>query len=474
MEKEIIPGLEIIDAGSEGMALGRVNNRVIFVPFVVPGDVVDVQIIRKKKNFLEGRVIKHQKYSEKRQEPFCRHFGICGGCRWQNMTYEAQLHYKQKQVEDNLRRIGRIGDPNIQPILASPNVTHYRNKLEYTFSSHRWLTSEDKGDGERLPSTNAVGFHVPGFFDKVVDIETCYHQPDPSNAIRNLLRDYAVKEGLSFYDVRKWQGFLRNLIIRNSRTGGLMLILVVREDDQPAITGILDHLIREFTQITSLYYVINNKKNDIITDLELHLYFGSSYITERMAPFRPGGKSIEFRIGPTSFFQTNPAQAENLYRIAADMADFTGGETVYDLYTGTGTIAVYCAPYIKKVVGIESVHAAIEDAEVNAAINGIDNTIFFSGDAEKVLTSELIQAQGRPDIVITDPPRSGMHEKVIRTILDAAPEKIIYVSCNPATQARDISLMNHMYEVVQCQPVDMFPHTQHVENVALMRRVLER
>jgi 23S rRNA (uracil1939-C5)-methyltransferase len=389
------------------------------------------------------------------------------------MTYEAQLYYKQKQVEDNLRRIGRIANPNIRPILASPSVTHYRNKLEYTFSSHRWLTIDDKVDGGRLPSTNAVGFHVPGFFDKVVDIETCFHQPDPSNAIRNNLRDYALKQGLSFYDVRRWQGFLRNLIIRTSRTDGLMVILVVREDDQPAITGIMDHLIREFPQITSLYYVVNEKKNDVITDLDLHHYSGSPFITERMDPFRPRGKSSEFRIGPTSFFQTNPAQAENLYRIAAEMADFIGDETVYDLYTGTGTIAVYCAPYVKKVVGIESVHAAIEDAEVNAEINGIDNTLFFSGEVEKVLTNELFQAQGKPDVIITDPPRAGMHERVIRAILDASPEKIIYISCNPATQARDISLMSHMFEIVHCQPVDMFPHTQHVENVALMRRVLE-
>jgi len=473
MEKEgqyILEGVEIIDAGSEGMAVGKSGEMIVFVPFAVPGDIVDVRIVKKRKRYVEGRIIRVHQFSGKRTDPFCSHFGTCGGCRWQNMKYEEQLFYKRKQVTDSITRIGRIATPEILPILPSPATTHYRNKLEFTFSNHRWLTDEDMKEGGNLPHTNALGFHIPQFWDKVVDIRECFHQSDPSNAIRNAARDYALDQGLTFYDARKWDGFLRNLIIRTTRAGELMVILVARDPDEGLLMPMLDHLASRFPEITSLWYVINGKQNDTISDLEFQLYKGAHFITETMAPFREGGKATTFRIGPGSFFQTNPAQAENLYRLAAEYAGLTGKETVYDLYTGTGTIACYIAPYAGKVVGIESVAAAIRDAETNASENGITNTIFFAGEAEKILTPEFTAGQGKPDVIITDPPRSGMHEKVVKSILSASPERVVYVSCNPATQARDIAWMSEQYEFVRCTPVDMFPHTQHVENVALLKR----
>jgi len=464
----IYQNVEIIDAGAEGMAVGKIDEKIIFIPFVVPGDVVDVQITRKKKKFLEGKAIHIHQYSPKRVQPYCSHFGLCGGCRWQNMLYEEQLFYKQKQVYESLTRIGKVTHPEILPILPSPATRYYRNKLDFTFSNHRWLTDEDRNPGEHAPDTNALGFHIPQFFDKVVDIQECFHMKDPSNAIRDAARQYARDHDLSFYDVRTWQGFLRNLIVRNTEAGGLMVILVVRNEDDE-IVKILDYLAGRFPEITSLFYVINPKKNDTIYDLEFNLYRGNPYITEVMPPFRAGDREIEFRIGPASFFQTNSLQAMNLYRTAAEFAGFGGQEHVYDLYTGTGTIANYIAPYVTKVTGIESVEAAIADAEVNSRINGIGNTSFFAGEAEKILTTEFIETQGRPDIIITDPPRNGMHEKVVRAILEVSPPKVVYVSCNPATQARDIALMSDQYSLEKCQPVDMFPHTHHVENVALLK-----
>ncbi|MEI7663565.1 MAG: 23S rRNA (uracil(1939)-C(5))-methyltransferase RlmD [Bacteroidota bacterium] len=459
--------VEIIDAGAEGMAVGKINEKIIFVPFVVPGDVVDVQITRKKKKFLEGKAIHFHRYSSKRIDPHCSHFGLCGGCRWQSMKYEEQLYYKQKQVFDSFTRIGRLENPVILPILPSPRTTYYRNKLDFTFSNHRWLTDEDRDIAPELQSTNALGFHIPQFFDKVVDIHECFHMKDPANAIRTAARKYAVENGLTFYDVRIWQGFLRNLIIRNTEAGGLMVILVVRNRDDE-IKLMLDSLAQQFPEITSLYYVINPKQNDTIYDLEFNLFKGDPYITEKMPSFAAGGKDIEFRIGPASFFQTNSFQAMNLYRTAAEFAGLTGNEHVYDLYTGTGTIANYIAPYVNRVTGIESVEAAIADAEVNSRINGITNARFFTGEAEKIMTSGFIESQGKPDIVITDPPRNGMHEKVVRAIMEVKPAKVVYVSCNPATQARDLALMSKVYTMRKCQPVDMFPHTQHVENVALL------
>jgi len=464
----IYKSVEIIDAGSEGMAVGKINDQIIFVPFVVPGDVVDVQLTRKKKRYLEGKAVFLHTASSKRIEPHCTHFGLCGGCRWQNMKYEDQLFYKQKQVFDSFTRIGKLANPTILPIWPSPKTRYYRNKLDFTFSNHRWLTDDDRFRESGTANTDALGFHIPQFFDKVVDIQECFHQKDPSNAIRTEMRKFAVEHHLSFYDVRTWQGFLRNLIIRNTEAGGFMVIMVFHHEDD-IIPVMLDHLAARFPEITSLFYVINPKQNDTIYDLGFNLYRGDPYIIEKMPSFRPGGKEIEFRIGPASFFQTNSFQAVNLYRTAAEFAGLTGDEHVYDLYTGTGTIANYIAPYVQRVIGIESVEAAIADAKINARINGIQNTFFFTGEAEKMLTPAFLESNGRPDMIITDPPRNGMHEKVVNTILDAKPAKVVYVSCNPATQARDLALMNEHYLMEKCQPLDMFPHTQHVENVALLR-----
>ncbi|MFZ4520392.1 MAG: 23S rRNA (uracil(1939)-C(5))-methyltransferase RlmD [Bacteroidales bacterium] len=463
--------VEIIDAGAEGMAVGKIDEKIVFVPFVVPGDIVDVQITRKKRRYLEGKAVYFHHLSPKRVEPHCSHFGLCGGCRWQGMKYEEQLFYKQKQVLESLTRIGKLENPVILPILPSAKTRYYRNKLDYTFSNHRWLTDEDRNVEPGTANTNALGFHIPQFYDKVVDIVECFHMKDPSNAIRTAARKYAFDHDLSFYDVRTWQGFLRNLIIRNTEAGGLMVILVVRSRED-YLLPMLESLAGEFPEITSLFYVINPKQNDTIYDLDFHLFKGDPFITERMPAFKEGGKEIEFRIGPASFFQTNSFQAINLYRLTAEFASFRGDELVYDLYTGTGTIANYIAPYVGKVIGIESVVAAIEDAEINSRINNISNTAFFAGEAEKILTPEFIGIHGKPEIIITDPPRNGMHEKVVRTILEVSPAKIVYVSCNPATQARDLALLGDRYLLEKCQPVDMFPHTQHVENIALLNLIV--
>ncbi|NQV02909.1 MAG: 23S rRNA (uracil(1939)-C(5))-methyltransferase RlmD [Bacteroidia bacterium] len=477
-EPVIFEQVEILDAGSEGKAIARVNDMVVFVPFVVPGDIVDIRVGRKRKRYFEGSAIRFHHYSEKRVEPICTHFGICGGCKWQSMNYPDQLFYKQKQVADNLQRIGEFKDFRLLPILPSDKTTHYRNKLEFTFSNHRWLTKEElekkNEEGgvreEELSSKNALGFHIPGMFDKVLDIETCYLQEEPSNSIRLALREYALSNKLSFYDVRKWTGFLRNVLVRNSTTGDIMVILVVRDDEPVLIFSILDHLQERFPEITSLYYVVNQKRNDSLSDQTCIHYKGEPVITEVMLPFKEGDPELQFRIGPTSFYQTNSLQAERLYRTIAEFAEFRGDEKVYDLYTGTGTIANYIARYVKQVTGIESIEAAIRDAELNSRINDIHNTSFFCGEAEKLLDASFIETNEKPDLIITDPPRAGMHEKVVKTILDMAPEKVIYVSCNPATQARDMALMNEAYNLVKCQPVDMFPHTHHVENVGLLKR----
>jgi 23S rRNA (uracil1939-C5)-methyltransferase len=467
MANSIYEKVEITDAGSEGKAIARIGNLVVFVPFVVPGDIADIQIIKKKKSYLEGRVVRFHKYAAKRAVPFCSHFGTCGGCRWQNMRYVDQLYYKQKQVTDNFTRIAKIEDPVILPILPSENTTYYRNKLEYTFSNRRWLTGDDLNKEPSLRNQNALGFHIPLLFDKILDIDHCYLQPDPSNAIRLEARRYALEHNLTFYDARTWKGFMRNLIIRNSNTGGLMVIFVFRDDEQEVIQSLLDHFRRKFPQITSLYFVINPKKNDVISDLPAHLYSGEAFITEKMNAF-DSLKELQFRIGPVSFYQTNSGQAGHLYRIAAEFAGFKGSETVFDLYTGTGTIANYIAGAVGKVTGIESVAEAVRDAEENSRINEIINTDFFTGEAEKVLTDDFIALRGKPDVIITDPPRAGMHGKVVNAMLKTAPEKIIYISCNPATQARDIALMKEYYNLEKCQPVDMFPHTQHLENIALL------
>jgi 23S rRNA (uracil1939-C5)-methyltransferase len=463
-ERYILEDVPILDAGSEGKAIAKHGELVIFVPYAVPGDVLDLEIIGKKKSFAEGRISRVKEKSGKRADARCIHFGLCGGCKWQNMMYEEQLFYKQKQVQDNFERIGKFDFPQLSPILPSENIFHYRNKLEFTFSNRKWLTGPFT-PGMQEENMDGLGFHLPGMFDRILDIQECHLQAEPSNEIRMAVREYALKNELSFYDVKRWEGLLRNLIIRTTRSGEVMVIMVFSREEEDAIYPMLDHLKARFPSVSSIMYVINPKKNDDISDLEIRHFHGADHIIEEMPAYKFPGKPLRFKIGPVSFFQTNSMQAERLYRIAADFADFKGHETVYDLYTGTGTISNYIAPYIKKAVGIEYVPAAVEDARENARFNGFDNLVFHPGDIARTLNSDFVQENGRPDIIITDPPRAGMHEKVVKQILEIAPEKIIYISCNPATQARDIALMSEKYAVTAIQPVDMFPHTQHVENV---------
>ncbi|MFH1120366.1 MAG: 23S rRNA (uracil(1939)-C(5))-methyltransferase RlmD [Bacteroidota bacterium] len=459
----IIENIEILDAGAEGNAIARHNDMVIFIPFVVPGDVCDIRIVSKKRRFYEGRAIRFHKYSTARIDPVCSHFGTCGGCRWQGMSYKEQLKYKQKQVSDNFSRIGHLEYPEIKPIIASAKTEFYRNKLEYTFSPFRWLTKDEMDVDPASRDMDALGFHIPGMFDRIIDIDKCYLQPEPTNEIRLAIKQFAKTKGLSFYNIRNFNGDLRNLIIRNSNSGDLMIIVVFGTDNEEVVDMVMKFLVDGFPQITSLYYVINQKHNDTISDLDPVLYKGEAFMTEQM-------ENLKFRIGPLSFYQTNSLQASVLYNVARDFAGLTGNETVYDLYTGTGTIANFVASKALKVVGIEYIEAAVKDAEVNSRINGIENTHFFAGDMVKLLTPEFISVNGNPDVVITDPPRAGMHEKVVKSILEALPSKIVYVSCNPATQARDLSILAEKYEIRAIQPVDMFPHTHHVENVCLLVR----
>lgn len=458
----ILENVEILDAGAEGKAIARVNDLVVFVPFVVPGDVCDIRIVSRKRRFMEGKVIRYHKYSDKRTEPVCSHFGVCGGCKWQSMSYQQQLFYKQKQVLDNFSRIGHLDFPEIRPILASGQTEYYRNKLEYTFSPMRWLTDDEMNIPADERDMDALGFHIPTMFDRVLDIKHCYLQSDISNRIRLGLKTFAKLNGYSFYNIRSFEGDLRNLIIRNSNTGDLMVIMVFGTDNEVVIQSVMNYLSDTYSEINSLFYVINQKRNDTISDLEPVLFKGQAFMTEKM-------ESLSFRIGPLSFFQTNSKQAYNLYCITRDFAGLTGNETVYDLYTGTGTIANFVASNAGKVVGIEYVEAAVADARLNSELNGISNTSFFAGDMAKVLTSDFLNTNGQPDVVITDPPRAGMHEKVVKWLNNVSPEKIVYVSCNPATQARDISLLAGNYDIAAVQPVDMFPHTHHVENVCLLR-----
>lgn len=470
----LFENLEIIDAGAEGKAVGRWNEKVVFVPFGAPGDVVDVQPFRKKRSFYEARITKFHKESLLRVKPECSHFGLCGGCKWQHLAYDAQLTYKQKQVKDSLDRIGKIPYPEIQPIIASENTFYYRNKLEFTFSNRRWLTDFDPSKESGGPeNTNGLGFHLPGMFDKILDIEKCYLQKDPSNAIRLATKDYALKNGLTFYNVRNWEGLLRNIIIRTSTTGDLMVIVVFRENDREKVTGLLSHLKETFPEITSLMFVINDKKNDTITDLDVRLFYGQPFIMEEMLAPVTGQPSLKFKIGPKSFYQTNSEQAHQLYKTAFDFAGFKGDELVYDLYTGTGTIANFVARYAKKVVGVEYVEDAVKDAFENASLNKIENVDFYAGDLAKVLDESFLEEHGKPNVIITDPPRAGMHQKVVDQLLAAEPGKIVYVSCNPATQARDLALLHEKYDVKKVQPVDMFPQTHHVENVVLLERRLD-
>ena len=460
----LVEGLEIVDIAAEGKALGRWNDIVVFVPMAVPGDVVDVQIRSKRRRFMEGYIVNYVKKSPLREEPVCEHYGTCGGCKWQHLPYSEQLRFKQQQVADQLGRIGKIELPAVSPILGSAKTLFYRNKLEFTFSNKRWLTAEEITSGDEIADSPALGFHIPNLFDKVLDIRKCWLQDDPSNPIRLAVREFCLENGYSFYNIREHKGLMRNLIIRTSTTGEVMAIVVFGENDPQRIDALLQHTAEKFPQITSLMYVVNTKLNDTIGDLDILLYKGNDHIFEQM-------EGLRFKIGPKSFYQTNSLQAYELYKIARDFAALTGAETVYDLYTGTGTIANFVARQCRKVVGVEYVPEAIEDAKVNARLNGIGNAVFYAGDMKDVLNERFIAENGRPDVVILDPPRAGIHEDVARTILTAAPARIVYVSCNPATQARDVALLDGAYRVTKIQPVDMFPHTHHVENVVqLMRR----
>lgn len=461
----ILERITITDAGSEGMALARVDGFVVFVPFVVPGDVVDIQIYKKKKNYAEGRAVHFHEFSPLRVDAVCPHFGVCGGCKWQIMNYAAQLEAKQRQVRDNLERLGNVDCTQMRPICGSEQIYYYRNKLEFTFSNRMWRTAEQMAVAKDEPSWGALGFHIPQMFDKVLPIEHCALQQDPSNNIRLAVRDYAIKNNLEPYDLRNHSGFLRNLIIRCSTLGHWMVIVVVAQDDMSRLAPLLDMLSEQFPQITSLQYIVNTKLNDSYGDLEVHTYKGEDHIEEEMEGYM-GSAPLRFIINPKSFYQTNSRQAQRLYGFVAELAELQPTDTLYDLYTGTGTIALFLADKVRRVVGIEYVEEAIADARVNAKRNGFDNTQFYAGDMAKVLTADFIAANGRPDVVVTDPPRAGMHEKVIEQLLAAAPRKIVYVSCNPATQARDLQMLGTRYDVHRIQPVDMFPHTQHVENVA--------
>ena len=468
-KKKALPLLEkvtITDVAAEGKALAKVNDLVVFVPYVVPGDVVDLQVKRKKNKYAEAVAVKFHEFSPKRAVPFCQHYGVCGGCKWQCLSYEDQIKYKQKQVTDNLTRIGKVELPEISPILGSEKTEFYRNKLEFTFSDKRWLTEEEVKAEVQYDQMNAVGFHIPGAFDKVLAIEKCWLQDDISNQIRNTIRDYAYEHGLAFYNIRNHEGLLRNLMIRTSSTGELMVLLQVRvssDKDLEETKELLAHVADKFPQITSLLYVVNNKCNDTINDLDVEVFKGNDHIFEEM-------EGLRFKVGPKSFYQTNSEQAYNLYKVTREFAGLTGDELVYDLYTGTGTIANFVSRKAKKVVGIEYVPEAIEDAKVNSAINDITNTLFYAGDMKDMLTQDFINEHGRPDVIITDPPRAGMHNDVIDVILFAEPKRIVYVSCNPATQARDLALLDAKYKVMAVQPVDMFPHTHHVENVVLLEK----
>ena len=457
----VIEGVEITGVAAEGKSLARVDDMVVFIPYGAPGDIVDVKLDKKKKSYAEGHIVRMAKPSELRTEPFCEHFGVCGGCKWQHLPYEYQLQCKQQQVTDALERIAKVELPPVSPILGSERTLHYRNKLEFTFSNKMWLTYEQMQSGEEFGDRNALGFHIPGAFDKVLDIRRCWLQDDISNELRLFIRHYALERGYSFYDLRAQHGVMRTLMVRTTSTGELMLIVVFGEDNREAIEDVMAAIAGRFPQITSLLYVVNLKVNDTIGDQEIHCYRGRDYIEEEM-------EGLRFRIGPKSFYQTNSQQAYELYKVARSFAQLTGEECVYDLYTGTGTIANFVARQARKVVGIEYVPEAIEDARLNSRVNGIDNTIFFAGDMKDVLTADFIAEHGKPDVMIVDPPRAGMHGDVVNVILEAEPQRIVYVSCNPATQARDLALLDAKYRVAAVQPVDMFPHTHHVENVVLL------
>ena len=467
-EPEYLQDVLIVDAGSEGMSVAKPEGRVVFIPFGVPGDVVDLEVFKKKKNYFEGRILNIKKPSEKRVTPVCRHFGLCGGCKWQQLDYQWQIYYKQKQVKDNFDRIGKLDYPEIRPILGCEKQYFYRNKLEYAFSNRKWLTDGAPAGTCSEEECKGLGFHLPQLFDRVVDVEQCHLQADPSNDIRLFVRQFTMDHKLSYYSVRHHEGLMRNLVIRCNSKGEFMVILVISEENAVIRHELIPALEQRFPQIVSLLLIINGKLNDVINDLPFECLKGDPFLTETMASPRPGFPDLKFGIGPVSFFQTNVYQAERLYKAAFDLAAVKGDELMYDLYTGTGTIAQYFSRFVQRVVGIEYVEEAIADAKVNADINGIDNCTFYAGDMAKIFTDEFIEANGHPDFIVTDPPRAGMAEKVVEQLLKIKAPKIVYVSCNPATQARDLQLLSSAYAVKAVQPVDMFPHTQHVENITLL------
>lgn len=466
---DILENIAIESMAAEGKCVARVNGLVLFVEGAAPGDVADISLTRIKTSFLEGRAVTIKKFSDKRVEPFCSHFGLCGGCKWQNLDYATQLQYKQQQVIDNLERLGGLTLPEIKPIIASQKIKHYRNKLEFSFTSYRWFTKDEMESGREL-SRNGLGYHLPKSFDKVFDVDHCYLQPEPSDSIRLAIREIALRENIPFFDTKRQTGFLRTLGIRTANTGEVMVILQVTSLNIEWIEKILGHVATTFPSVTSLNYVVNAKKNDTYGDLEVKCWKGNPFITESME--KPDGSGmLQFRVGPKSFYQTNAEQAHALYKESWKLVGLKGNELVYDLYTGTGTIANFVAAYAKKVIGLEYVAPAIEDAKVNSQINGITNTDFYAGDIKDLLDDNFLNKHGRPDVIITDPPRAGMHEDVCKMLLKAAPEKIVYVSCNPATQARDLKMLAEKYTIIAVQPVDMFPHTMHVENIVLLARI---
>ncbi|MDE7460960.1 MAG: 23S rRNA (uracil(1939)-C(5))-methyltransferase RlmD [Paramuribaculum sp.] len=462
-ELPLIEGVEITGVAAEGNAIARVNDMVVFVPFGAPGDVANIKIDRKKRNYAEGHIEQIITPSPVRCEPRCEHFGVCGGCRWQHLPYPAQLGFKQQQVTDALTRIAKVELPEINPILGSADIWEYRNKMEYTFSNRCWLTFEQMRSGEEFPDRDAVGFHIPGAFDKVLDIKKCHLQDDFSNRLRLFIKEFGKTHGYSFYDLRAQSGLLRTLMVRIASTGDIMAVMVFGADEPEKISALMDAVREYFPEITSLLYVVNTKANDTIGDLDILTWAGKPYIEEEM-------EGLHFRVGPKSFYQTNSRQVYELYKVARNFAGLTGSELVYDLYTGTGTIANFVARNARHVIGIEYVADAIEDAKLNSEVNGLDNTEFYAGDMKDVLTDGFIATHGRPDVMIIDPPRAGMHDDVIKVILNAAPERIVYVSCNPATQARDLAALDRLYKVTAVQPVDMFPHTHHVENVVRLEK----
>ena len=456
--------LTIESAGAQGKAIAKHEGMVVFITGAVPGDVVDVRVTKKKSNYAEAITTRIVKPSPDRIPAFCQHFGTCGGCKWQDLSYPKQLEYKQQQVIDNLERLGGLTLPSVTPIMASQGMQYYRNKLEFSFCNSRWFTKEEVANDQRGEDKNALGFHIPMRFDRVLDIRDCYLQPEPSNSIRNFFREHARVHGLSFYDPREHVGFLRTLLIRTTTTGECMVLLALGHEDVDARERILSELVQRFPQLTSVLWTVNTKKNDTIYDLDIQVFHGRDHIIEEL-PDGPGGRPLKFRIGPKTFFQTNPQQTIDMYRLTRDLAGLTGEENVYDLYCGAGSITLYLAAKAKHVAGVELVPESVADARLNAELNGITNVSFTSGDMKKVMDAAFVQRNGRPDVVVTDPPRAGMDEPVVRHLLELAPPRIVYVSCNPATQARDLAILNDTYRIDFVQPVDMFPHTYHVENV---------